>query len=189
MASQLTQRERMMLQDHLKHEEVCIRKYRGRAGQVSMPAVRSMFNELAQDEQDHYDALSRLLESRPGAWVSTARQLLFGGERGVRGSGPRGPHWGGMLPGDTPDVNHGDLTRGGLDRRGVNLAGIGSYGEQEPRADDASMLTDMLMTEKLVSGAYGTAIFESTDPQVRQTLQRIQHDEHKHGELLARQIR
>jgi spore coat protein CotF len=44
------------------------------------------------------------------------------------------------------------------------------------------MLEDMLMTEKYISGAYDTAVFESSNAQVRQALQHIQKDEQKHGE-------
>jgi spore coat protein CotF len=48
--------------------------------------------------------------------------------------------------------------------------------------DDKSMLEDMLMTEKYISGAYDTAVFETSNQQVRQALQHIQKDEQKHGE-------
>ena len=53
-------------------------------------------------------------------------------------------------------------------------------------ANEASMLNDMLMTEKYVSGTYDTAIFESASPQIRQALQHIQKDEQKHGEGIFR---
>lgn len=47
---------------------------------------------------------------------------------------------------------------------------------------DAALCQDMLMTEKYVSGAYDTAIFEFTDANVRQTLNHIQKEEQEHGE-------
>ena len=47
---------------------------------------------------------------------------------------------------------------------------------------DAMLCSDMLMTEKFVSGAYDTAIFESADSSVRQALNHIQKEEQKHGE-------
>jgi spore coat protein CotF len=49
---------------------------------------------------------------------------------------------------------------------------------------DASLCTDMLMTEKYVSGAYDTAIFEFTDTNVRQALNHIQKEEQQHGESI-----
>ena len=42
----------------------------------------------------------------------------------------------------------------------------------------------MLMTEKYVSGAYNTAIFEFRDPQVRSILNHIQKEEQQHGEAI-----
>lgn len=47
---------------------------------------------------------------------------------------------------------------------------------------DASLCQDMLMTEKYVSGAYDTAIFEFTDSKIRQALNHIQKEEQDHGE-------
>lgn len=47
---------------------------------------------------------------------------------------------------------------------------------------DAALCTDMLMTEKYVSNAYDTAIFESVNSSVRQALQHIQKEEQQHGE-------
>jgi len=47
---------------------------------------------------------------------------------------------------------------------------------------DATLCTDMLMTEKYVSNAYDTAIFEFTDSNVRQALNHIQKEEQQHGE-------
>lgn len=47
---------------------------------------------------------------------------------------------------------------------------------------DAMLCSDMLMTEKYVSGAYDTAIFEFSDANVRKTLNHIQKEEQQHGE-------
>lgn len=47
---------------------------------------------------------------------------------------------------------------------------------------DATICTDMLMTEKYVSSAYDTAIFEFADSNVRQALNHIQKEEQEHGE-------
>jgi spore coat protein CotF len=50
---------------------------------------------------------------------------------------------------------------------------------------NAMLCNDMLMTEKYVSGAYNTAIFEFTDSGVRQTLNHIQKEEQQHGEGIS----
>lgn len=49
---------------------------------------------------------------------------------------------------------------------------------------DSALCNDMLMTEKFVSGAYDTAIFEFKDPAIRQTLNHIQKEEQEHGQGL-----
>jgi spore coat protein CotF len=49
---------------------------------------------------------------------------------------------------------------------------------------DKDLCTDILMTEKYISGAYNTAIFEFRDPKVRDVLNHIQKEEQKHGEAV-----
>jgi len=52
------------------------------------------------------------------------------------------------------------------------------------QSSDKDLCTDMLMTEKYVSNAYDTAIFEFRDTQVRDVLNHIQKEEQKHGEAI-----
>jgi spore coat protein CotF len=47
---------------------------------------------------------------------------------------------------------------------------------------DALLCSDALMTEKYVSGAYDTVVFEAANPTVRQVVQHIQDEEQQHGE-------
>lgn len=49
---------------------------------------------------------------------------------------------------------------------------------------DKEICSDLLMTEKYVSGAYDTAIFEFKDTEVRDVLNHIQKEEQKHGESI-----
>lgn len=46
---------------------------------------------------------------------------------------------------------------------------------------DSALCNDMLMTEKFVSGAYDTAIFEFKDTAMREALNHIQKEEQEHG--------
>ena len=55
---------------------------------------------------------------------------------------------------------------------------------QQAMAHDKFLAEDALCTEKEVSGAYNTSIFEFRDPQVRQLLHHIQGAEQQHGEML-----
>jgi spore coat protein CotF len=49
---------------------------------------------------------------------------------------------------------------------------------------DKDLCMDMLMTEKYVSGAYDTAIYEFRDANIRDILNHIQKEEQKHGEAI-----
>ncbi len=49
---------------------------------------------------------------------------------------------------------------------------------------DKNLCTDLLMTEKYVSGTYDTAIFEFSDTAVRDVLNHIQKEEQQHGEAI-----
>lgn len=50
------------------------------------------------------------------------------------------------------------------------------------KSSDKDLCSDILMTEKFVSGAYDTALFEFREPAVRDVLNHIQKEEQKHGE-------
>lgn len=69
----------------------------------------------------------------------------------------------------------------------ANQGNTGTNAASQPgcvNLSDASMCTDILMTEKYVSGAYDTAIFEFRDTRVRDVLNHIQKEEQKHGEAV-----
>lgn len=55
---------------------------------------------------------------------------------------------------------------------------------QQAMEQDKFLAEDALCTEKEVSGAYNTSIFEFRDPQVRQILNQIQAAEQQHGQML-----
>jgi rubrerythrin len=64
MCIQLTQKERSLLQDQLKHEEICIEKYYNYTLQSQNPELSNMFNQFAQQEQAHYNTISQLLQGQ-----------------------------------------------------------------------------------------------------------------------------
>lgn len=63
-------------------------------------------------------------------------------------------------------------------------ATINQQGSTQFNASDKDLCTDILMTEKYVSAAYNTAIFEFSNAQVRDVLNHIQKEEQKHGEAV-----
>lgn len=61
MAQNLTQKERLLLEDQKKHEELCIQKYTNYAAQVQDPQLKQLLNQYAQQEQQHLDTINQLL--------------------------------------------------------------------------------------------------------------------------------
>lgn len=62
---QLTQKERSLLEDQLKHEEVCIQKYTSYAQQAQDPNLKQLFNDYANQEQQHHDTINQMLGNQP----------------------------------------------------------------------------------------------------------------------------
>jgi spore coat protein CotF len=210
----LTQKERSLLQDQLSHEKVCIEKYSSYAQKTKSPDLRRMFNEFAQEEQQHYHTVSGLL-GQGSSQQSGSQQFVdqqSGGRQtaGQQSGGQQGGTFmsgrtvfGGQVPGaqqprgyeqrdiqDTvdraPQYMEGRQTMQQMGWTEVSQELTSDSSRLSGADSDASMLNDMLMTEKYVSGTYDTAVFESPNPQVRQALQHIQQDEQKHGEGIFR---
>lgn len=149
MQLKLTQKERMLLEDQRKHEQICIEKYSNYANQTQCPQLKQLFNNLSQLEKTHLDTINQLLS------------------------------------GNIPQMNQQQNQGTTQDTGNQNTTGKTSNTQQfTGTTKEADMCTDMLMTEKYVSGAYNTAIFEFTNPQVRDVLNHIQKEEQKHGEAI-----
>lgn len=149
MQLKLTQKERMLLEDQRKHEQICIEKYSNYANQTQCPQLKQLFNNLSQLEKTHLDTINQLLS------------------------------------GNIPQMNQQQNQGTTQDTGNQSTTGKTSNTQQfTGTTKEADMCTDMLMTEKYVSGAYNTAIFEFTNPQVRDVLNHIQKEEQKHGEAI-----
>ena len=145
----------MLLEDLKKEEDLCVVKYKSYAQQAQDSALKQLFNQLANAEHKHYD---------------TINQLLQGGQAGSGQSGsqmPQSGQSGGQSGQATGQINLSQA------QQGSNSSGSDKY-----------LLQDMLSTEKYVSGAYDTSVFESSKPNIRQALQHIQKEEQDHGEQL-----
>jgi spore coat protein CotF len=143
----LTQKEKILLQDQKTHEEVCIKKYNEYANKAQDPQLKQLFRSHAQKEQQHLDTINQIISGQ----VPNINQNQ--GQQGAQGQGNQG-----QQPMNT---------------------GTGSK-------SDGDLCNDILMTEKYVSGAYDTAIFEFRDSNIRQTLNHIQKEEQQHGESVFR---
>lgn len=62
MQVKLSQKERMLLEDGKKQEELCVKKYHGYAAQVQDVQLKNLLTEIAQDEQHHYDMIDQMLK-------------------------------------------------------------------------------------------------------------------------------
>jgi spore coat protein CotF len=146
---QLTQKEKLLLQDQKSHEQVCIQKYQNYAQQASDSQLKQLFQSYAQQEQQHLNTIDSILN------------------------------------GHVPSMNQGQQSQQSQQvhssAQSVSQTQTSAASSAASQAD-AMLCNDMLMTEKYVSGAYNTAIFEFTDSGVRQALNHIQKEEQQHGE-------
>lgn len=59
-----TQKERMLLEDQKKHEQMCVDKYTNYANQAQDPQLKTLFQSLASQEQQHLDSINQLLSGQ-----------------------------------------------------------------------------------------------------------------------------
>ena len=120
------------------------------------------YQNYAQQAQDsQLNQLFNKLAGEEQKHYNTVSQLLQSGGQGQSGQ---------QQPSGKPGQTTAQIN--------LSQTGSGSNGS------DKYLLQDMLSTEKYVSSAYNTSVFESAQPNVRQALQHIQQDEQSHGEQL-----
>lgn len=160
----LTNRERLLLEDQKTHEEICIKKYNDYANQASDPQLKNIFSNHAQIEQEHLNTINQLLSGQVPDMNQQSGQQQYSQQQGAAGS---------------------QQTQQQFRQQSAQNAGLkpGNYTGTN-RDTDQSLCNDVLMTEKYVSGAYDTTIFECKDTQVRDILNHIQKEEQKHGEAV-----
>ena len=152
----MTTKEKYLLEDARTHEEECILKYDNYANIANDAELKSVFRSNGQKEQEHLQTINQLLS---GTVPSMGQSSSQGNQNSQGGSSP-------SVASQQSTVN------------AKNMANCGF------NASDKDLCTDMLMTEKYVSGAYDTAIFEFKDASVRDVLNHIQKEEQKHGEAI-----
>lgn len=140
----ITQRERKILEDQKRHEEMCVQKYSNYANQAQDPELKQMFQTYAEQEQGHLNTLNQ------------------------------------MLAGTAPDMQQQDQQN----QQSQQQAQAGPNPMQNSMASqtDEMLCRDQLSTEKFVSSAYNTAIFDFSDTNARKVLNHIQKEEQEHGE-------
>ncbi|WP_110955365.1 spore coat protein [Anaerosinus massiliensis] len=150
----LTQKETQLLQDQKSHEKICIEKYQKYAQQATDPNLKQLFQTYAQQEQQHLNTIESILNGQvPNMNQSQSQQSQSSSQQ---------------QPAQSNQQN--------------NTQAQATTNASVPNQKDMMLCSDMLMTEKYVSGAYDTAIFEFTNAQTRQALNHIQKEEQEHGE-------
>lgn len=90
-----------------------------------------------------------------------------------------------LLSGQLPSMGN-DSVQSGKNTMSGNSTSSSTSGSNLSAGiqSDKDLCTDILMTEKYVSGTYDTSIFEFKDPKIRDVLNHIQKEEQKHGEAV-----
>lgn len=90
-----------------------------------------------------------------------------------------------LLSGKIPQINQQqNQTSGQAMSNQGSASNMNNMQSSGVNLSDVDMCTDLLMTEKYVSGAYDTTIFEFRDTGARDVLNHIQKEEQKHGEAI-----
>ncbi len=157
--SHLTQKERYLLEDQKTQEELCIKKYYNYAEQAQDPQLKQLCLELAKQEEQHLNTINQILS---GQIPNMAQQQGQQGQQGQQRQ--QGQQQG---------------------SQNMSMQGMSSSGQTGlVNQQDADLCTDLLSTEKYVSGTYDIAIFEFRDTNIRKALNHIQKEEQEHGEKI-----
>lgn len=88
MQIKLSQKERMLLEDGKKQEDLCVKKYYSYANQVQDMQLKNLLTEIAQDEQHHLDMINQMLQgtqpdmTHKGGTPTTQGNTIFQGPGG-----------------------------------------------------------------------------------------------------------
>ena len=162
----LTSKERTLLEDQKSHEEICVQKYADYANVASDPQLQEIFNRNGQTEQEHLNTINQLLSGQ----IPNMNQQ--GGSQQQQ-----------QQMQSQQQIQQQNQSQQQMQQQQGNYLQI-ENNRTKNHSQDQNLCTDMLMTEKYVSGTYDTAIFEFRDPQVRNALNHIQKEEQQHGEAI-----
>lgn len=164
-----TTKERNLLEDQKNQEKMCVQKYSNYADLATDPQLKSIFKQLGQVEQEHYNTIEQLLNGQMPQMQQSGQQQ------------------GGQQQGSQQGMSQMASGQGSQNQM-KSMQSQSSFMPQGQSSgystSDKDLCSDLLMTEKYVSSAYNTAIFEFRDPQIRDILNHIQKEEQQHGETL-----
>lgn len=152
----LTTKERFYLEEQKSQEQLCIDKYNAYANQASCPQLKNLCRSIAQVEQEHLNTINQLLNGQIPSMNQQGQQNQV--------------------------MQQNQMSSQQMSAQ-TSQAQMSSSTQQFPKSDK-DICSDLLMTEKFVSGLYDTAIFEFTNTQVRDVLNHIQKEEQEHGDQI-----
>ncbi len=166
----LTTKERLLLEDQKSHEELCIEKYSSYESLASDQELKNIFKSNGQKEKEHLNTINQLLSGQVPSMNNQQQQQQQQQMQGqqMKMQQPQG------MQSQMMQSNQ-KMQQAGLKSQSSSSGFLGS---------DKDLCSDMLVTEKYVSGTYDTAIFEFKDAQVRDVLNHIQKEEQQHGEAI-----
>lgn len=167
---QLTQKERMYLTDAKHHEELCIAKYNHYTEAVSDPELKQIFGHAGHQKANHLHAVEQLLQGRVPQMGATGQSRPTTGQHTM--SSPPCSGQSGSVPQRLSNTSGtGSL---GMVASHTQYTGQGGLSEEQ-------ICNDLLTTEKAVSDLYDSAVFESSNEEIRQTLNHIQREGQDHA--------
>ncbi len=153
----LTTKEKYLLEDSKTHEEICILKYSNYANLATDAELKGVFRSNLQTEYEHLQTINQLLKGQVPNMSGQGSQSSSQQQSGQSSQMP-------------------NSQQSSVEQQSSKSASF--------QASDKDLCIDMLNTEKYVSGAYDTSIFEFKDASVRDVLNHIQKEEQKHGEAI-----
>jgi spore coat protein CotF len=156
----LTNKERLLLEDQKSHEELCIKKYNDYSNLAQDPQLKQMCKDLAQKEEQHLNTVNAVLNGQ----VPNMNNQQQGQQQQQQGQ---------QQQQQSQQQNQGNQ----------NTMASGTPTPNN-NSNDTYLCNDLLTTEKYVSNTYDTAIFEFRDTNIRNALNHIQKEEQEHGEQI-----
>lgn len=167
----LSTKEKFLLEDQKSHEQICIQKYTNYANQATDPQLKNIFNSNAKQEQEHLNSINQLLNGQIPTMNNQQQSSMQSNQSQMQSS-------------QTSMQSKQPQMQSSITQFKQSDSNSPQNSSSMSSRSDKDMCTDLLMTEKYVSNAYDTAIFEFSNPQVRSVLNHIQKEEQQHGESI-----
>jgi spore coat protein CotF len=165
----------MYLTDAKHHEELCIAKYNHYTEAVSDPELKQIFRRAGQQETNHLHTVEQILQGRMPDMTSQTTQA----QQTTGGGSTRGGQSGSMTERLSGTGGTGGM--GGTAHSGTSMVASHTQYTGQGGLSEEQICNDLLTTEKAVSDMYDSAVFESSNQQLRQTLNHIQKEEQDHA--------